>query len=363
MPTAPPRGIRKSSELILQKGRTLIFNEEEASEILWSDIPNGSLKINPITGLISVKIEGESNWVPAGIKNDGTISIAKDTKLVTEIYTITNADEGDGHFCCTNKAGQNRHFPLTDEGYPIFYLEEGSYQMLRNQISLMIDDCLYRSVASGDLTELGETRIQLNEQLKAGQKVTITYSNVIRIGNPYPRIFINDNEPDVAEVGDLWIDTNATLEENDYLGEGHGELEPSKRLPWDRIDSKPTKLSEYLLYDEVKSMIDTHRVDISMIDNFPAFPTKINASSLAGKYPGTNAGDLLVLGSDGKVPMNLLPTVIQNTTQNMVNIYIGATAPTSPKNKQTVWFCTDPSDLTIKVYDNDKWISMGAVWQ
>ena len=45
MSTAPPRGIRKSSELILQKGRTLIFNEEEASEILWSDIPNGSLKI------------------------------------------------------------------------------------------------------------------------------------------------------------------------------------------------------------------------------------------------------------------------------------------------------------------------------
>ena len=29
MPTAPPRGIRKSSELILQKGRTLIFNEED----------------------------------------------------------------------------------------------------------------------------------------------------------------------------------------------------------------------------------------------------------------------------------------------------------------------------------------------
>ena len=83
MATAAPRGIRKVSELITQKGRTLIFTEDEAESLLWSDIPDGSLKINPITGLMSVKLEGESGWVPAGIKNDGTISIAKDTRLIT----------------------------------------------------------------------------------------------------------------------------------------------------------------------------------------------------------------------------------------------------------------------------------------
>ena len=356
------RGIKKVSENILSDGRAIIVTEKDKDNYVWADIPNGSLFIDTTTGIMQVKIEGESDWVPAGLKNDGTLCIAKDTKLVTEIYTIVNPDEGNGNFSCKNGDGNTRHFPLTNEGYHVFYLEKGSYQMRRNQISVMIDDCLYRSQSSGGLTELSETKIILNEKLVTGQEITITYSNVVRIGNPYPRIFINDNKPDVAEVGDLWIDTNATLEENDYLGEGRGELEPSKRLPWNRIDSKPTKLSEYLLYDEVKSMIDTHRVDISMIDNFPAFPTKIDASSLAGKYPGTNAGDLLVLGSDGKVPMNLLPTVIQNT-QNMVNVHIGETAPTSPKHKQTVWFCTNPSDLTIKVYDNNKWISMGAVWQ
>lgn len=356
------RGIKKVSENILSDGRAIIVTEKDKDNYVWADIPNGSLFIDTTTGIMQVKIEGESDWVPAGLKNDGTLCIAKDTKLVTEIYTIVNPDEGNGNFSCTDGDGNTRHFPLTNEGYPVFYLEKGSYQMRRNQISVMIDDCLYRSQSSGGLTELSETKIILNEKLVTGQEITIIYSNVVRIGNPYPRIFINDNAPDNAEVGDLWIDTNATLKENDYLGEGRGELEPSKRLPWDRIDSKPTNLSEYLLYDEVKSMIDTHRVDISMIDNFPAFPTKIDASSLAGKYPGTNAGDLLVLGSDGKIPMNLLPTVIQNT-QNMVNVHIGATAPTSPKNKQTVWFCTDPSDLTIKVYDNNKWISMGAVWQ
>lgn len=306
MPTAPPRGIRKSSELIFQKGRTLIFNEEEASEILWSDIPNGSLKINPVTGLISVKIEGESNWVPAGIKNDGTISIAKDTKLVTEIYTITNADEGDGHFCCTNKAGQNRHFPLTDEGYPIFYLEEGSYQMLRNQISLMIDDCLYRSVASGDLTELSETRIQLNEQLKAGQKVTITYSNVIRIGNPYPRIFINDNEPDVAEVGDFWIDCN------DNIGDDPNyEEDPyyDRHVDWSNVDGKPTTLAGYGIRDDIAAKV--HKHSINDITDFPLTMRANggNADTVGNKSVGTGIGNIPIIGSDGKLDQNIVPII------------------------------------------------------
>ena len=361
MPTAPPRGIRKSSELILQKGRTLIFNEEEASEILWSDIPNGSLKINPITGLISVKIEGESNWVPAGIKNDGTISIAKDTKLVTEIYTITNADEGDGHFCCTNKAGQNRHFPLTDDGYPVFYLEEGSYQMLRNQISLMIDDCLYRSVASGDLTELGETRIQLNEQLKAGQKVTITYSNVVRIGNPYPRIFINNNEPDAsaAEIGDLWIDTDATLEEDDYLGEGN--YEANKTLSWDRITGKPTTTSGYKIYDEIKGMIDNHRIDFSMVDNVPQLPSQINAHTIQGHSPGINANNVLLIPSDGRIPSSCLPIDVLKKA-DVPDIRIGPSVPSSPINDKTIWFCTASGDTCVKVYTNNNWLKFGAVW-
>lgn len=314
MPTAPPRGIRKSSELILQKGRTLIFNEEEASEILWSDIPNGSLKINPITGLISVKIEGESNWVPAGIKNDGTISIAKDTKLVTEIYTITNADEGDGHFCCTNKTGQNRHFPLTDEGYPVFYLEEGSYQMLRNQISLMIDDCLYRSVASGDLTELSETRIQLNEQLKAGQKVTITYSNVVRIGNPYPRIFINDNAPDNAEVGDIHIDTD------DVIGDDPNYVEDpdrSKELDWSYITGKPSTLAGYGITDQLASTFHKHSLN-DIID----FPITMranggNSDTVANRKPGTGIGDIPVISSNGKLDSDIIP-IIQSKTLTIV---------------------------------------------
>lgn len=249
------RGIKKVSENILSDGRAIIVTEKDKDNYVWADIPNGSLFIDTTTGIMQVKIEGESDWVPAGLKNDGTLCIAKDTKLVTEIYTIVNPDEGDGNFSCTDGDGNTRHFPLTNEGYPVFYLEKGSYQMQRNQISLMIDDCLYRSVASGDLTELGETRIQLNEQLKTGQKVTITYSNVVRIGNPYPRIFINDNEPDTkaAEIGDLWIDTDF-----DYANYGKYLDVDDGKLDWNKIKNTPTSLSGYGITDSLSLDGHTH---------------------------------------------------------------------------------------------------------
>lgn len=311
---ATTRGIKKVSENILSDGRAIIVTEKDKDNYVWADIPNGSLFIDTTTGIMQVKIEGESDWVPAGLKNDGTLCIAKDTKLVTEIYTIVNPDEGDGNFSCTDGDGNTRHFPLTNEGYPVFYLEKGSYQMQRNQISVVIDDCLYRSVASGDLTELGETRIQLNEQLEAGQKVTITYSNVVRIGNPYPRIFINDNAPDNAEVGDIHIDTD------DVIGDDPNYVEDpdrSKELDWSYITGKPSTLAGYGITDQLASTFHKHSLN-DIID----FPITMranggNSDTVANRKPGTGIGDIPVISSNGKLDSDIIP-IIQSKTLTIV---------------------------------------------
>lgn len=307
---ATTRGIKKVSENILSDGRAIIVTEKDKDNYIWADIPNGSLFIDTTTGIMQVKIEGESDWVPAGLKNDGTLCIAKDTKLVTEIYTIVNPDDGDGNFSCKDGDGNTRHFPLTNEGYPVFYLEKGSYQMQRNQISVMIDDCLYRSVASGDLTELGETRVQLNEQLKAGQKVTITYSNVVRIGNPYPRIFINDNEPDVAEVGDFWIDPNDNIgddpnyEEDPYYG---------RHVDWANIDGKPTTLSGYGIRDDIAA--EEHKHTINDLTDFPLTMRANggNADTVGNKSVGTGVGNIPTIGSNGKLDQSIVPIIPSKT--------------------------------------------------
>ena len=118
------RGIRKVGENILAPKRAIIVTDKNKSQYKWNEIPDGSLFIDTVTGIMSIKLEGESDWVPFGIKNDGTICIAKDTKLVTEVYTIKDPDEGDGHFSCINIDGDIRHYTLTEDGY-IFELEKG----------------------------------------------------------------------------------------------------------------------------------------------------------------------------------------------------------------------------------------------
>ena len=351
------RGIRKVGENILAPKRAIIVTDKNKSQYKWNEIPDGSLFIDTVTGITSVKLEGESDWVPFGIKNDGTLCIAKDTKLVTEVYTIKDPDEGDGHFSCTNTDGDIRHYTLTEDGY-IFELEKGSYQMGRNQMTIIIDDCLHRSEESGGISELSETKVLLKDKLVAGQEVTIMYSNVVRIGNPYPRIFINDNEPDIAEVGDFWLDTDSTLAEDDYLGEN---VETNKTIDWSRITHKPTNTDEYGIKNEIKEMIEDHRVDITMIDNFPAFPSTINATTIQGHDIGTSPNNVFLIPSDGKIPSNLLPSNV-STKDEVPDIRIGSTTPTSPQNNKTVWFCTAANNTCVKVYTNNRWISLGAVW-
>ena len=249
------RGIRKVGENILAPKRAIIVTDKNKSQYKWNEIPDGSLFIDTVTGIMSIKLEGESDWVPFGIKNDGTLCIAKDTKLVTEVYTIKDPDEGDGHFSCTNTDGDIRHYTLTEDGY-IFELEKGSYQMGRNQITIIIDDCLHRSEKSGGISELSETKVLLKDKLVAGQEITIMYSNVVRIGNPYPRIFINNNEPDVAEVGDLWVDTDASLTDEDLKG----NLEdPNYSIPWSMISGKPNSVAGYGIIDDISYTGHVHK--------------------------------------------------------------------------------------------------------
>ena len=120
------RGIRKVSENILSHGRAIIVTEKDKNNYKWGEIPLGSKFIDTKTGVEYVKLEGESDWVPAHVKNDGTLCIAKDTMLVTEVFTIINSDEGNGYFSCKNDNGDIRHYEFTTDGY-VFVLEKGTY--------------------------------------------------------------------------------------------------------------------------------------------------------------------------------------------------------------------------------------------
>nr|DAK26762.1 MAG TPA: hypothetical protein [Caudoviricetes sp.] len=315
--TVPPRGVRKVSELVTQNKRALILSEEDASKLNWADIPVSTLKINSKTGIMSVKIEGESDWVPAGIKNDGTLVIAKDGKVNIENFTIKEVDHSRKTFSYTLESGDVRHSTIDDKYGFVFNLEAGSYQIDRNQVEVIIDDILIRSKTSGGLFEISENKIGIKDTLVKDQEITVKYNCALRIGNPYPRFFLNSNEPDakLAEIGDFWLDYDATMEQE--LGLSETEPNPdevSRRVNWNDIIGRPDTLYGMGIKDKVSYEGHTHKkTDIT------DFPTSMRANGgnadTVNWFTANNnqPGTLTILDSNGKIPLSTLPQHRHNT--------------------------------------------------
>ncbi len=294
------RGVRKVNETITQEGRALVLTEKEADNLLWDDIPAGSIRVNNQTGAWSVKVEDQSDWVPGGIKNDGTLNVIKDTKVSVETFIIKqlevpgtkreftyyyDSQEDDAHIrhgiilyknalgmcgeygqygtyptwteckkylILDNNVSENQYKNTQKVGY-VFSLEQGDYAMYRNHLKIAIDDVLHRSVKSGGIKEVSETRFCLTEDyLEDGMEITAEYIHAFRLGNPYPRTFVNPNEPErsAAEVGDFWLDTDGTLADDDPLGD---YIEDDGMIDWSRIrpNTRPSSIAGYGIKDKL----------------------------------------------------------------------------------------------------------------
>ena len=254
------RGIKKVSEQILTDERGVIVTETDKLKYDWNDIPAGSKYIDKVTGIEQVKLKDvvidketghslgsciirdnklyrqdgvplldthgqqyttldvdfseETDWVPAGIKQDGTLCIAKDSMIIEEIFTIQQLNDGAGNMVYTNSKGQTRRFPIRPDGSYVFELEYGRYIRYRNHLEVYVDNKERLDRMTGDIIELKENRFAFTKPLTVGQKLTARYIRIFRIGNPYPRIFLDENEPEGAEIGDLWIDLDDYINTN-----------------------------------------------------------------------------------------------------------------------------------------------------
>lgn len=359
------RGVRKVSENIIQDGRALVITEEDASKLKWENIPDGTIKVNKQNGIMMVKLEGETDWLPAGLKNDGTLCIIKDSMIVHEVFTVTSVPNigSDGkyvsnEFSYTNSDGQTRHMPITEHNEFVFELEKASYIRHRNHISATIDDVLERNPASGGLRELTETRFAISDALEVGHEITAKYIRIFRIGNPYPRVFMSTETPEASEIGDLWIDFDGSLADNDALGEN---VEVNTTISWDRVTGKPTSIAGYEIKDKISYQGHVHN-KAEIFD----FPTSLPASggdadTTDGHHAGTGPNQLLVVQSDGKIPASTLPAHTHGM-QDLSNFHIGVAPPASPENNKTVWFCIKAGEMTIRYYSNNKWNDFGAVF-
>lgn len=348
-------GIRKINERVVADGRALIITTEDLDKYNWKDIPTGSLLVNNKTGVIQaklknvlipynteekavlynakiddkgnvvdsntnepllkadktplmssdIKIDSESNWVPCGIKNDGTICISKDAIVETEIFTVVNpVADSNGTFEYVNSAGEHRHMPVTEDGYYTFKLEKGSYPVGRNLLQVYIDGVLLRTAKDNGLVELDNRRFAVTDKLETGHEIIAKYNRVIRIGNPYPRMFISSEAPEDAETGDFWLDYDGTLSDADLLGEN---IENNGTVNWDKITGRPSTLAGYGITDSVSMKGHMHRT--SDISNFPSsLPANGgNADTIDGHGVGTGIGQIPFINSNGNIPAGVMP--------------------------------------------------------
>lgn len=296
------RGVRKINEAITQEGRTLIITEEDTSKLKWDAIPDGSLHINPNDGTMSVKCKGNSDWIPAGIKNDGTISIAKDTILHEETFIIKEIKRNEKNqateLIYEDMAKHLRHTQYdTEYGY-VFELEDGHYPVGRNCLEVTIDDVLRRTPQSGGVKEIDETHFAMNEELEVDQEITAHYYGVVRVGNPYPRFFESDTKPPEAEVGDFWIDYSA-----DPLNKMTDAISETSTIHWDQILNKPTTLAGYGITDTVA--YDGHKHTVQDVIGLEAAIKQSGGNAATVNYYEANANKpdtLCILDSNGQVP-------------------------------------------------------------
>jgi len=391
------RGVRKVNEQIVQEGRALIITEENESQYSWEDIPNGSLKVNGTTGLIMVKLAGQSNWIPSNIRLDvardpegnildingnkitdskylelveraisqggHTISIAKDAIIVRENFTIIDANISDKQFSYEDENG-NRYFGTrSPEGF-WFELKKGHYPPGRNMLDIIIDDCLYRSAASGGVIEVSESKFIIPEELINGMELTVKYYQLNRIGNPYPRIYLRRGDysisadgyeeltglddiyqPENAEIGDLWFDYNSDPDNDDgYLADEIAAInsDGAITIPWNRISGAPRTVADAIGRGMITDAVAKgHKHSVSDIEGLDlmiaeASGTVANATKAAkadtadvavsandaqllqGRTVGNNANNIVAVQSDGKISDTLISDNLK-TIANMID--------------------------------------------
>ena len=117
-----------------------------------------------------------------------------DTEVLCEVFTIVNANNGDGTF--TYNDGTDDIVGNLVAGAQVFILTKGTYIINKNRISVIIDDITHRSQISGGLEEIDETSFALDPAVTAGTEITVTYYERIGFAAEYQVIISPEDPPE-----------------------------------------------------------------------------------------------------------------------------------------------------------------------
>jgi hypothetical protein len=210
----PTWGIRKLNEYSISKDTAIIITDSEKDNYYWADIPDGSLLVNDKTGNLSIKLTGESDWVPVGIRKDGTDKLVKDAVINVEYYTIVKFELEHNRFYYHDREEITRIGKLID-GKAQFKVGSGLYIPGTNQLEVLINDTVRCNTLDDSLEEINMKYFQIDaNDIRLGSTVTVRYINYERLSELYPFIFIQERYPWFFEDKDIWINTAENVSED-----------------------------------------------------------------------------------------------------------------------------------------------------
>lgn len=210
----PTWGIRKLNEYSVDKNTTIIITDSEKDNYYWADIPDGSLLVNDKTGNLSIKLTGESDWVPMGIRKDGTEKLVKDAIINVEYYTIVKFELEHNRFYYHDREEITRIGKLIN-GKAQFKVGSGLYLPGTNQLEVLINDSVHRNTVDGGLEEINMKYFQIDaDDIRLGSTVTVRYINYERLSELYPFIYTQEQVPWFFEDKDLWINPADNIDVN-----------------------------------------------------------------------------------------------------------------------------------------------------
>ena len=210
----PTWGIRKLNEYSVDKNTAIIITDSEKDNYYWADIPDGSLLVNDKTGNLSIKLTGESDWVPMGIRKDGTEKLVKDAVINVEYYTIVKFELEHNRFYYHDREEITRIGKIIN-GKAQFKVGSGLYLPGTNQLEVLINDSVHRNTIDGGLEEINMKYFQIDaDDIRLGSTVTVRYINYERLSELYPFIYTQEQVPWFFEDKDLWINPSNNIDVN-----------------------------------------------------------------------------------------------------------------------------------------------------
>ena len=210
----PTWGIRKLNEYSVDKNTAIIITDSEKDNYYWADIPDGSLLVNDKTGNLSIKLTGESDWVPMGIRKDGTEKLVKDAIINVEYYTIVKFELEHNRFYYHDREEITRIGKLIN-GKAQFKVGSGLYLPGTNQLEVLINDSVHRNTVDAGLEEINMKYFQIDaDDIRLGSTVTVRYINYERLSELYPFIYTQEQVPWFFEDKDLWINPADNVDVN-----------------------------------------------------------------------------------------------------------------------------------------------------